>query len=145
MKKVIGDGNSASVYKFYNIQLVPWSETEWHTAITSQPEESKESAERDDSLMLVTICDDTWIFAQQYIQHITSNWKSWDYSDIAGGGHKISQDPPTWLKMATTIEKPPTATRRPKEALDFSVSFSHDLEVGNLMHYYPIRGSPQCL
>ena len=33
-------------------------------------------------------------------------WKQWDYSDIPGGGHKKIKDPPTWLKVATTLEKP---------------------------------------
>ena len=32
--------------------------------------------------------------------------KRYDYSDISGGGHKISKEPPTWLKVATTYEKP---------------------------------------
>ena len=39
---VIGDGNSTSVYNSCNTQLVPWTEIESPTAITTQPEESKE-------------------------------------------------------------------------------------------------------
>ena len=41
------------------------------------------------------------------IQHITPNSKRWDYSDI-----KRLKDPPTRLKVATTLEKPPTPTHR---------------------------------
>ena len=39
---VIADGNSRSVYNDTKFQLVPWTEIEPHTAITNQPEESKE-------------------------------------------------------------------------------------------------------
>ena len=39
------------------------------------------------------------------MQHITPDWKGWDYSDIPGGGHKDLQE-----KLAPTLEKPPTAT-----------------------------------
>ena len=39
---VIGDGNPASDYKFFNTELVPWTEKESHTEITIQLEESKE-------------------------------------------------------------------------------------------------------
>ena len=61
---------------------------------------------RDDSLMLTTIRDDTWNVLN--MQHITPNSKRWDYSDIPGGGHNTLKDPPTWLKVATTLEKSPT-------------------------------------
>ena len=47
--------------------------------------------------MLATICDDTWNVLN--MQHIR-----WDYSDITGGGHNRLKDPPTWLKVATTLE-----------------------------------------
>ena len=36
--------------------------------------------------MLTTIRDDTWNVLN--MQHIILNSKSWDYSDIPGGGHK---------------------------------------------------------
>ena len=39
---------------------------------------------RDDSLMLATIHGDTWKVLN--MQHITPNSKSWDYSDMPGGG-----------------------------------------------------------
>ena len=42
------------------------------------------------------------------MQHIIPNSKRWDYSDIPGGDRL--KDPPTWLKVATTLEKPPTPT-----------------------------------
>ena len=38
---VIGDGNSTSVYNSSDTYLVPWTEIEPHSAITTQPEESK--------------------------------------------------------------------------------------------------------
>ena len=59
--------------------------------------------------MLATIRDDTWNVLN--MQHITPNLKRWDYSDIPGGGHERLKDPPTWLKVATTLEKPPTPTQ----------------------------------
>ena len=55
--------------------------------------------------MLATIHDDTWNVRN--MQHITPNSKRWDYSDIPGGSHKLSKDPLAWLKVATTLEKPP--------------------------------------
>ena len=58
--------------------------------------------------MLATI-HDTWNVLN--IQHITANSKRWDYSDTLGGGHNRLEDPPTWLKVATTLEKPPTPTQ----------------------------------
>ena len=58
--------------------------------------------------MVVTIRDDTWNMLN--MQHIIPNLKRWDYSDIPGGGHNRLKDPPTWLKVATTLEKPPTPT-----------------------------------
>ena len=48
---------------------------------------SSSKASRDGPLMLATIRDDTWNMLN--IQHITQ------------------KDPPTWLKVATTLEKPP--------------------------------------
>ena len=56
--------------------------------------------------MLATIHDDAWNVLN--MQHITSNSKQWDYSDIPGGSHNRLKDPPTWLKVATTLEKPQT-------------------------------------
>ena len=55
--------------------------------------------------MLATIRDDTWNV--HYIQHMIPNSKRWDYSDIPGGGINRLKDPPTWLKVATALEKPP--------------------------------------
>ena len=54
--------------------------------------------------MLATIRDDIWNLLN--MQHITQNSKRWDNSDIHGGGHKRLKDPPTWLKVATTLKKP---------------------------------------
>ena len=58
--------------------------------------------------MLATIRDDTWNVLN--MQHKIPYSKRWDYSDIPGGGHNRLKDPPTWLKVATTLEKPPTPT-----------------------------------
>ena len=58
--------------------------------------------------MLATIRDDTWNMLN--MQQIIPNWKRWYYSDIPGGGHNRLKDPFTWLKVATTLEKPPTPT-----------------------------------
>ena len=59
--------------------------------------------------MLATIREDTWNVLN--MQHIIPNSKRLDYSDIPGGGHiNRLKDPPTWLKVATTLEKPPTPT-----------------------------------
>ena len=55
--------------------------------------------------MLATARDDTWNMLN--MQNITLNLKRLDYSDIPGGGHNRLKDPPTWLKVATTLEKPP--------------------------------------
>ena len=54
--------------------------------------------------MLVTIREDTWNVLN--MQHKTPTSKRWDYLKIPGGGHKSFKDPPTWLKVATTLEKP---------------------------------------
>ena len=59
--------------------------------------------------MVATIRDDTWHVLN--IHHITPNSKRWDYSDPPAVAIKRLKDPPTWLKMATTLEKPPTLTR----------------------------------
>ena len=59
--------------------------------------------------MLATIRDDTWNVLN--MQHIIPNSKRWDYSDIPSVAKKRLKDPPTWLKVATTIEKPPTPTQ----------------------------------
>ena len=60
--------------------------------------------EKGDSLMFVTIRDDTWNVRK--MEHLIPNLKIWDYSDIPGGG------PPTCSKVATTLEKPPTPPTR---------------------------------
>ena len=63
----------------------------------------------DKSLVLATISDDTWNVLS--MQSITPILKRWDYSDIPGG-HKRLKDPPTWLKVVITLEKPPAPTHK---------------------------------
>ena len=58
--------------------------------------------------MLATTRDDTWNMLNMH--HITPNVKRWDYSNIPGGGHKKIKGPAHRLKVATTLEKPPTPT-----------------------------------
>ena len=58
---------------------------------------------RDDSLMLAKLRDDTWNMLN--MQHIIPNSKRWDFSDIVVAINKL-KDPPTWLKVATTLENP---------------------------------------
>ena len=58
--------------------------------------------------MLATIRDDTWNMLN--MQRITPNSKRWDYSDIPGGGTENIKNPPTRLKVTTTLEKTPTPT-----------------------------------
>ena len=68
--------------------------------------------------MLATIHDDTWNILN--MQHITPNSKRWDYSDILVVAIK-RLGPPTWLKVATTLEKLPTPlTYEDKTLLIFS-------------------------
>ena len=55
--------------------------------------------------MLARILDIRWNVLN--MQHMTPNSKRKDYSDIPSGGHKKTKDPPTWLKVATTLEKTP--------------------------------------
>ena len=62
--------------------------------------------------MLVTNRDDTWNVLN--IQYITPDSKRWYHSDIPGGGHKRLMDPPTCLKVATTLEMPPNPTHNRK-------------------------------
>ena len=50
-------------------------------------------------------CDDTWNMLN--MQYLTPYLKRWDYSDIPGGGTKRLKDPPTWLKVTTTLKKDP--------------------------------------
>ena len=64
--------------------------------------------ERDDSLMLAIICGDTWNMLN--MQHKTPNSKRWGFSDIPSVAIKRLKDLPTWLKVATTLEKPATPT-----------------------------------
>ena len=58
--------------------------------------------------MLATIRVETWNVHN--MQHIITNSKRWDYSDIPVVTINRLKDPPTWLKVATTSEKPPTLT-----------------------------------
>ena len=46
---------------------------------------------RDDSLVLVTIRDDTWNVLN--MQHITQNSKRWNYSDIPSGATENIKGP----------------------------------------------------
>ena len=55
--------------------------------------------------MLATIRDDTW--NMHNMQHIIPNSKRRDYSDFVVAMNRL-KDWPTWLKVATTSEKPPT-------------------------------------
>ena len=54
---------------------------------------------------LATIGDNTWNVPN--MQHIIPNSKRWDYSDIPSGAINRLKDPPTRLKVATTLENPP--------------------------------------
>ena len=67
---------------------------------------------KNSSLMMATIRNDTLNVLN--MQHITPNSKRWNHSDIPGGGHKRLKDPLTWLKVASTLEKPPTPPTRPQ-------------------------------
>ena len=58
--------------------------------------------------MLATIRDDTWNVL--HMQHIILNTKRWDYWVIPVVAINRLKDLPTWLKVATTLEKPPTPT-----------------------------------
>ena len=77
--------------------------------------------------MLATIHDETWNVLN--MQHIIPNSKRWDYSDIPGSGHKRLKDPLTWLKVATTLQNPPTPIHTsPREEILKDVSeFNHSL------------------
>ena len=52
--------------------------------------------------MLATIHDDTWNVLN--MQHITSNSKRWDYSDISGGGHNSGLGLSQWEKALHSNE-----------------------------------------
>ena len=55
--------------------------------------------------MLATIRDDTWNLLN--MQHITPNPKKMGlFRQPHSSGHEKIKDPPTWLKVATTLEKP---------------------------------------
>ena len=56
--------------------------------------------------MLATIRDDTWNVFN--IQHVTP--KDGIIQTPSAGAIKRLKDPPTWLKVATTLEKPPIPT-----------------------------------
>ena len=58
--------------------------------------------------MLATIHDDTQNVHN--MQHIIPNLKLFGYSDIPVVAMNRLKNPPTWLKMVTTLEKPPTPT-----------------------------------
>ena len=59
--------------------------------------------------MLATICDDTWNVLN--MQHTISQIRK---GGIIQSSPVVAinrlKDPPTWLKVATTLEKPPTPT-----------------------------------
>ena len=61
---------------------------------------------RHGSLMLAKIRDGTWNVHN--MQHIIPNLRRWNSSDIPGGSYQKLKDPPTWLKVAIILEKPPT-------------------------------------
>ena len=60
--------------------------------------------------MLATIPDDTWNVLN--MQHINPNSKSWVIQTSPVVALKRLQQPPTWLKVTTTLEKTPTLTHR---------------------------------
>ena len=68
--------------------------------------------------MLAWISDDTWNVHN--MQHIIPNSKRWDYSDIPVVAINKLKDPPTWLKVATTLEKPPTPTHWLHQAITWT-------------------------
>ena len=87
--------------------------------------------------MLVWIRDDTWNVHN--MQHIIPNSKRWDYSAI----NKL-KDPPTWLKVATTLEKPPTPTHWLHQAItwiniDWSLVKSSDSHIMAISKEMPQR------
>ena len=60
-------------------------------------------------MMLATVRYDIWNVHN--MQHIIPNPKRCDYSDIPlVVAENRLKDPPTWLKVATTLEKPATPT-----------------------------------
>ena len=64
----------------------------------------------DASLTLATIRDDTRNVLN--MQHITSNSKSWKYSDIPSGGHKGIKGLTHKVKGGHHLRKAPTPTHR---------------------------------
>ena len=96
------------LYPYFNIKWLFDVATEvkillWYTYLKGYWEER-----RSDWLMLVTVCDDTWNVFN--MQHTIPNSKKWNYSDIPVVAIKRLKNPPTWLKVVTTLEKPPPAT-----------------------------------
>ena len=59
--------------------------------------------------MLATIRDDTWNVLK--MQHIISNSKRWDYSNITGGGYKYIKGPTHMVEGGHHLRKAsPTPT-----------------------------------
>ena len=58
--------------------------------------------------MLATIRDDIWKVLN--MQHIIPNSKRWIIPSSPVVAIHKSKEPPTWLNVATTLEKPPTPT-----------------------------------
>ena len=54
---------------------------------------------------LAPISDDTWNVLN--MQHITTNQKRWDYSDIPAGGHKKIKGPAHMVKGGHHLRKAP--------------------------------------
>ena len=65
----------------------------------------------------------------QHAAHNT-NSKIWDYSDIPGGDHERLKDPPTCLKMATTLQKPQAPTQISCAEMSFSMRWiPNDIQI----------------
>ena len=67
---------------------------------------------RDDSLMLVTIRDDT---RYERNMHITPYSKRWDYSDISGGGLKNIKGPAHMVEGGYHLRKAPNPNSQQTE------------------------------
>ena len=69
-----------------------------------------------------------WCWPQFVMAHemfsTTSNSRRCDYSDFPGDGHNRLKEPTTWLKVATTLEKPPTPNHRQRA---WRTGFQHSL------------------
>ena len=60
--------------------------------------------------MLATIRDDAGNVLN--MQHIIPNSKKWDHSDIPEVAINRLKELPTWLKVATILQKPPSPTHK---------------------------------